>query len=168
MNCARLAAVLVTCAYLASCASTGDKDTLADLRTVQADLKEVKIEGGIEKAIQSYRRFLEETPDSGMTPEAIRRLADLNVQKEYGLTEAAQGTTRAAGKKLNKPKGYDAAAAKHADKADRKEQPATSESVKDFEKRAAASTARSPPGRWHFAGRPPPPAARPCQRRPST
>ena len=139
MSHTRLAVILATYACLTSCASTGDKDTLAELRSVQADLKEVQIEGGIEKAIQSYRRFLEETPESGMTPEAIRRLADLKVQKEYGLTESAQGTTRAAGKKLSKPKGYDAAAAKQADKADRKEQPATSESVKDFEKRAAAS-----------------------------
>ncbi len=137
MSHARLAVVLAAYACLVSCASPSNKDTLADLRSVQADLKEVQIEGGIEKAIQSYRRFLEETPDSGMTPEAIRRLADLKVQKEYGLTESAPGTARAAGKKITRPKGY--AAAKQTDKAERQERPAASESTKDFEKRAAAS-----------------------------
>ncbi len=38
----------------------------------------------------SYQRFLEETPDSALTPEATRRLADLKIEKEYGtLTEGA-------------------------------------------------------------------------------
>ena len=138
MSRARLAVVLAALACLASCASTGDKNTLADLRNVKADLEETHIEGGIEKAIQSYRRFLEETPDSGMTPEAIRRLADLKVQKEYGLAESAPGAARVAGKKVAKPKGYGAAAAKQTDAADRKQQTTTSESVQDFEKRAAA------------------------------
>ena len=35
--------------------------------------------------MQSYQRFLEETPETQRTPEAMRRLADLKIEKEYGL-----------------------------------------------------------------------------------
>jgi cellulose synthase operon protein C len=71
---------------LAACASVGDKsrDTIATLRPAHIEIKEAKIEGGLEKAMLSYRRFLEDTPDSALTPEAIRRLADLKIEKEYG------------------------------------------------------------------------------------
>ena len=73
---------------LLACHSMSDKDTIAELRHRQIEIKEEKIEGGIEKAMQSYQRFLEETPVSALAPEAIRRLADLKIEKEYGtLTE---------------------------------------------------------------------------------
>ena len=59
------------------------------------EIKEEKIEGGLEKAMLSYQRFLEETPDSALTPEAIRRLADLKIEKEYGtLTTGAESAER--------------------------------------------------------------------------
>ncbi|MEJ2252779.1 MAG: tetratricopeptide repeat protein [Nitrospirota bacterium] len=69
---------------LVACSSVSNKGTIADLRHVHIEIKEEKIEGGLEKAMQSYQRFLEETPDSALTPEAIRRLADLKLEKEYG------------------------------------------------------------------------------------
>jgi TolA-binding protein len=69
---------------LAACTGISEKDTLASLRDVQIDIREEKIEGSLDKAMESYRRFLEETPESALTPEAIRRLADLKVEKEYG------------------------------------------------------------------------------------
>ena len=50
-----------------------------------ADTTEVTVEDGLDKAMQSYRRFLDETPDDAMTPEAMRRLADLKLEKEYGI-----------------------------------------------------------------------------------
>jgi len=62
------------------------------LRNVQTEIKEEKIEGGLEKAMLSYQRFLEDTPDSALTPEAIRRLADLKIQKEYGTLTTGAGT----------------------------------------------------------------------------
>jgi len=68
---------------LTACFSTGDRETLASLRDVSIEIKEEKIEGSLEKALQSYQKFLEETPESAMTPEAIRRLADLKIEKEY-------------------------------------------------------------------------------------
>ena len=45
----------------------------------------MKVEGGLDTAMQSYQRFLEETPETQRTPEAMRRLADLKIEKEYGL-----------------------------------------------------------------------------------
>ena len=76
-----LALLLLLCA----CQSIGGKDTIAKLRTTQIEIKEEKIEGGFEKAMQGYQHFLEEAPGSALAPEAIRRLADLKVEREYGL-----------------------------------------------------------------------------------
>ncbi|MFN2365632.1 MAG: tol-pal system YbgF family protein, partial [Desulfurivibrionaceae bacterium] len=70
---------------LMACSSPGTRGTIAELRDRRIDIKEARIEGGLVKAMESYRRFLEETPDSALSPEAIRRLADLKVEKEYGL-----------------------------------------------------------------------------------
>jgi len=35
--------------------------------------------------MQQYRRFLQEAPETAMTPEAIRRLADLQLEKQFGI-----------------------------------------------------------------------------------
>ncbi|HEU4391921.1 MAG TPA: tetratricopeptide repeat protein, partial [Blastocatellia bacterium] len=70
--------------------------TIAKLRNMQIEIKEEKIDGGLDKAMLSYQRFLEETPDSALTPEAIRRLADLKIEKEYGtLTPGVEPSERA-------------------------------------------------------------------------
>ena len=89
MNRIRLFILAVT-AMLIACQSMSDKNSIAKLRHMEIEIKEEKIDGGIEKAMQSYQRFLEETPGSALAPEAIRRLADLKIEKEYGtLTETA-------------------------------------------------------------------------------
>ena len=82
--------ILAVTAMLIACQSMSDKNSIAKLRHMEIEIKEEKIEGGIEKAMQSYQRFLEETPGSALVPEAIRRLADLKIEKEYGtITETA-------------------------------------------------------------------------------
>jgi tetratricopeptide (TPR) repeat protein len=35
--------------------------------------------------MEHYRKFLDESPETPMTPEAIRRLADLQLEKQYGI-----------------------------------------------------------------------------------
>lgn len=87
MNMHRLG-LLASAILLASCASV-DRGTIGQLRYTKLELKDEKIEGGIEKAMQGYQKFLEQTPDSAMTPEAIRRLADLKLEREYGTLEGA-------------------------------------------------------------------------------
>ena len=77
-------------AGLAACASTTDQGTLAELEQVQADMDEVYLDDSLERAAQSYKRYLEETPESVLTPEAMRRLADLQIEREYGVTGGGQ------------------------------------------------------------------------------
>ena len=78
-------ALAVGSALLVACSGNSSKDTLATLRNVPADTQDVQVEGGLDSAMQSYQRFLEETPESVQAPEAMRRLADLKIEKEYGL-----------------------------------------------------------------------------------
>jgi hypothetical protein len=52
---------------------------------VRPDVQEAKVEQGLDQAMQQYRRFLEETPETAMTPEAMRRLADLQIEKQFGI-----------------------------------------------------------------------------------
>src|SRR5215467_1021723 len=59
--------------------------TLAELRNVRPDEQDVKVEQGLDQAMQQYRRFLKETPETSMTPEAMRRLADLQIEKQFGV-----------------------------------------------------------------------------------
>ncbi|RJP74299.1 MAG: outer membrane protein assembly factor BamD [Candidatus Zixiibacteriota bacterium] len=80
---------------LVACQSIGDKDTIARLRDMQIEIKDEQIEGGLDKAMLSYQGFLRATPASALTPEAIRRLADLKIEKEYGtFTEGAGAAGR--------------------------------------------------------------------------
>ena len=96
---------------LNSCASISEQGTLAQLRDVEIVLEDEKIVGGIEKAMQSYQQFLEQTPESAMTPEAIRRLADLKIERENNAMDARfdaelsappKAASKAAIKKSNK------------------------------------------------------------------
>jgi cellulose synthase operon protein C len=77
---------------LAACQSGGNRETIAQLRNTKIEIREESIEGGLEKAMGSYQRFLDETPESALTPEAMRRLADLKIEREYGYL-VAQATT---------------------------------------------------------------------------
>ncbi|MHC4433852.1 MAG: tetratricopeptide repeat protein, partial [Planctomycetota bacterium] len=76
--------IMPAAVMLVACQSIGDKDTISRLRDMQIEIKEEQIEGGLERAMQGYQRFLDDTSDSALTPEAIRRLADLKIEKEYG------------------------------------------------------------------------------------
>ena len=116
-------------AILTACQTGGSRETIAQLRNMKIEIKEERIQGGLEKAMESYRRFLEETPESALTPEAIRRLADLKVEREYGYhtgTSASGG--RASAPAL--PVALTAAVP----------QSARAESQSDFENRATRSS----------------------------
>src|SRR5690606_25894407 len=80
----RLASALAA-ALAAGCASGPGRDTLATLRSVEPDVAEVEVENSLELAMQSYRRYLDETARSPLTPEAMRRLADLKLEREFGI-----------------------------------------------------------------------------------
>src|ERR1700756_5723840 len=82
--------VVIAPVFMVACAArpirpVGTPGTLAELRNVRPDLQEAKVEQGLDQAMQHYRRFLEETPETAMTPEAMRRLADLQLEKQFGI-----------------------------------------------------------------------------------
>lgn len=72
-------------ALLAACAGNPDRHTLAELRDAEPDMREVQVEDGLDQAMIAYRKFLEEAPKSALTPEAMRRLADLKLEKDFGI-----------------------------------------------------------------------------------
>ncbi|RKZ68677.1 MAG: hypothetical protein DRQ44_04090 [Gammaproteobacteria bacterium] len=72
-----------------SCTASSTRGTLASLNDIKFEVKEEKIDDSLEKAMASYEKFLNETPETEMTPEALRRLADLKIQKEYDAEDDA-------------------------------------------------------------------------------
>jgi len=78
-------ALLLASTLVGACAGNPDRHTLAELRDVEPDVMEVQVESSLERAMLGYRKFLEEAPESTLTPEAMRRLADLKLEKEYGI-----------------------------------------------------------------------------------
>ena len=70
---------------LAGCATDPDRRTLAELRSVEPDMQDIQVSDGLDRAMRGYRSFLASTPESQLTPEAMRRLADLQIEKEYGI-----------------------------------------------------------------------------------
>ncbi len=119
---------------LAACSSLDKQGTIAQLRNQRVEISDAKIDGGLEQAMASYQRFLQETQDSPMAPEAIRRLADLKVEQEYGyISDAAPAVTE----------GPELAAPEAAPRPDvlltapqPESVPAETEPVSDFEQRA--------------------------------
>ena len=84
-------ALVVGCAARREEATT--QATLATLRSVTPDLQDATVEQGLDQAMQGYERFLQETPETAMTPEAMRRLADLQIEKRFGI-RAGDGKPR--------------------------------------------------------------------------
>ena len=62
MRCARTALILVP-ALVVACMGNPDRHTLAKLRDVEPDVREVRVENGLEQAMLGYRKFLEEAPE---------------------------------------------------------------------------------------------------------
>jgi tetratricopeptide (TPR) repeat protein len=80
-----LTASLLAATVVTACAGNPDRRTLAELRHVEPDMAEVRVENGLDQAMLGYRKYLDEAPESSLTPEAMRRLADLKLEKEYGI-----------------------------------------------------------------------------------
>lgn len=118
-----------------------ENGTIGDLRDVDVEIVDARIEGGLEKAMKSYQRFLQQTPESAMTPDAIRRLADLNVEKEYGVINEPQVQVTAKKEKPVKPVKNTTVEKKSSKTISKKDAIADvkSESIKKFEKRASGS-----------------------------
>ncbi len=79
--------IMLALAFTVGCAARAKKTTgtLAELHDMQPDVQEVKVEHGLDQALQHYRKFIDETPQTTMTPEAMRRVADLQIEKQFGI-----------------------------------------------------------------------------------
>jgi tetratricopeptide (TPR) repeat protein len=143
---------------LVACAQQPSKGTLAELHRMEPDVAEVPVEQGLDMAMQSYRRYLDETPRTAMTPEAMRRLADLQIEKQFGIRGDGEIVEMAAPEEAVLPAAPQARAAATG-------VASLTESDRDFEQRAtqaqpietsASDTAGTiPPG---AAAETPPPA----------
>ena len=65
---------LLAPAFAAACASNPDGHTLAELQGMEPDMTEVQVANGLDQAMLGYRKYLEEAPESSLTPEAMRRI----------------------------------------------------------------------------------------------
>src|SRR5215472_658173 len=86
----RITPTVLALAFMVGCAPPPKKTvatvgTLAELRKIRPDVQEMKVEQGLDQAMLQYRRFLEDAPENAMTPEAMRRLADLQLEKQFGI-----------------------------------------------------------------------------------
>src|SRR5258707_1621650 len=80
--------IVVVSAFLGGCTAhhkPPTQGTLADLHKVAPDVKDAETKQSVDQAMEHYRKFLDESPETPMTPEAIRRLADLQLEKQYGI-----------------------------------------------------------------------------------
>ena len=81
--------IILILLILGGCSSRSQRGTIAELQQQKVDLSAVEITDGLEQAMASYQQFLQSSDNvSALTPEAIRRLADLKVEKEYGLVDS--------------------------------------------------------------------------------
>jgi tetratricopeptide (TPR) repeat protein len=131
------AAVLVAfSAILVGCHTVNEQGTIGELRHVKPDTSEVAVDDSLVKAMAGYRQFLAKTPDHAMAPEAMRRLADLEIEKDYGvvggngIVEMAAPDSDTTG---TKPKTIDASP-----KAPSQALTAEQETDADFERRTTA------------------------------
>src|SRR6516162_4213399 len=86
MHTMRARALAFLLPVIAACAHQTDRSgTLATLHQVRPDTQEVPVEQGLDRAVQSYGDFLKQAPDSALAPEAMRRLADLKIEKQFGI-----------------------------------------------------------------------------------
>jgi cellulose synthase operon protein C len=132
---------LLTLIFAVGCAARAKKTigTLAELHDVHPDVQEAKVEHGLDQALQHYRKFVDETPQTMMTPEAMRRLADLQIEKQFGIRTgeakpremaAPQPAPALVGAQTNQPNPESTVAGA-----------GSRESVQDFERRTTAAGA---------------------------
>ena len=79
--------------------SVKQDNTLTSLEQMDISVQDEKIDDSLLKAMESYREYIKTAPASTLKPEAIHRLADLEVEKSYrveGVEAPAEPGARAA------------------------------------------------------------------------
>ena len=73
---------------LASACTTTSVDngnTLTSLEQINVTVQDEQVEDSLHKAMESYRAYIKQAPASSIKPEAIHRLADLEIEKSYRI-----------------------------------------------------------------------------------
>jgi len=140
----RVLLLLLLILTLASCTGINKRGTIAQLRGVEIEIVDEELEGGLDKAIASYERFLEESKGTPMGAEAIRRLADLKVEKEYGaIAQNSVPSTGTAGFSAPQTEVQPPSAVSLSESEATQDDAGVDESHEDFEDRASAAEASS-------------------------
>jgi len=80
--------------FIAGCAARpnkpwGRRGRWQSCGTCVRTCRRMKVEQGLDQACSQYRRFLKETPETAMTPEAMRASRDLQLEKQFGIRAVA-------------------------------------------------------------------------------
>ena len=86
-------ATAASAALLLSACASNSGQTIASLQKVDIEIQETRIDGSLEKALASYQKYLQETPETALTPEAIRRIADLKIKQAHRAEEGAYSSS---------------------------------------------------------------------------
>ena len=83
--CARTALIIPL--ILAAACNTAVKtdNTLTSLDQIDIAIQDEKVDDSLHKAMESYRKYIEKAPAGEMKPEAMRRLAELEVEQSYRI-----------------------------------------------------------------------------------
>jgi len=81
------ASLLLPLVLTAACQTTTTRDgnTLTRLDEVDAAVQDEQIEDSLHKAMASYRKYIKEAPAASSKPQALHRLADLEIEKSYRI-----------------------------------------------------------------------------------
>ncbi|WP_226702039.1 tetratricopeptide repeat protein [Microbulbifer elongatus] len=94
LNFSRVALVsAASAALLLSACASNSGGTIGSLQKVDIKIQETRIDGSLEKALASYQKYLQETPETALTPEAIRRIADLKIKQAHRAEEGAYSSS---------------------------------------------------------------------------
>ncbi|MFC6632846.1 tetratricopeptide repeat protein [Microbulbifer taiwanensis] len=85
----RRCATAASMALLLNACAVNSGKTIGSLQKVDIEIKEEYIDGSLEKALASYQKYLQETPETSLTPEAMRRIADLKIKQAHRAEDAA-------------------------------------------------------------------------------
>ena len=85
MNTALYIVLLIALALTTACNTTPVKDdnNLTRLDQVSIAIQDEKVQDSLHKAVATYRKYIQQAPSSRTKPEAIHRLAALEVEKSY-------------------------------------------------------------------------------------
>lgn len=87
------AACLLALVLTSACNNIRNEQTVSSLEQAPIIIEDEKIDGSLHEAMDNYRKYLQQSQSSQNTAEAIRRLADLEIESSY-LIEGVEAPDR--------------------------------------------------------------------------